>query len=904
MPQIKQWKIVSYLLVFLLISFAGQFVTMLTDYYWFQEIEFTSFFVKSLCVKFELGIVTGTFVWLVLFLNLWIARKISKRALVIIESDATVTSPRPLPQLAELKPFIESLLFLLTFVVAFFVANWAASHWETMLKFLNGVPFGSKDPLFHRDIAFYIFSLPFYRFLYHAFLTACCFSLFSVLLLYLFNNRIYFMEGKIKMAEDSSAHLSVLLGILFLLISFHFHLKSFDLLFSQRELFPGPGYADIHALLPALKVLRFVAMIAALPLIISPWFADKKILFASIVLLAGGTLLARVYAELLQKFEVAPNELAKETPYIHLGIQQTRQAYGISQVQELEFNPMENLTAAALKKNDLTIKNIRLWDHRPLLTTYGQLQEIRTYYDFLDADNDRYLINGEYRQVMLSGRELAPKSLPSREWINEHLTYTHGYGICMGPVNRISSEGLPEFFVKDIPPLSNIDLKVTRPEIYFGESRTNYAIVKTRSKEFDYPAGDENVYSVYGGRGGVPVKNFWRRLLFAIRFGEQKILFSSDIVPESRFLYDRSVLERVSKAAPFLRFDADPYIVVSDEGKLFWLVDGYTFTDRFPYSKRIFESGGFNYIRNSVKATVDAYDGTVTLYIADSADPMVRTYAQIFPKLFHPIEEMPKDLRSHIRYPQTLMNIQAEIYATYHMTDPQIFYNKEDLWKIAERKTGGSPGQVQPYYTITKLAGVGEKEEFILMAPFTPAKKENMISWMAARCDEPNYGKLLVYNFPKQKLVYGPQQIDSRIDQEAEISKQLTLWDQGGSRVLRGSLLVIPVDQSLLYIQPLYLEAAGGGLPELKRIIVAYGNAISMEENLELALQKIFGERTAPSERELSRSSLKQEKETKTYIRQAREHFEKAQRAARNGDWSGYGAEMKAVEKLLERLAE
>jgi uncharacterized membrane protein (UPF0182 family) len=471
----------------------------------------------------------------------------------------------------------------------------------------------------------------------------------------------------------------------------------------------------------------------------------------------------------------------------------------------------------------------------------------------------------------------------------------------MGPVNRISPEGLPEFFIKDIPPVSSANIKIGKPQIYFGESNSGYAIVKTHSKEFDFPSGEENVYTAYEGSGGVPVKNFLRRILFAMRFGEIKILFSGDITPESRFLYFRSVRERLVKAAPFLRFDADPYLVISDGGNLFWIVDGYSVTDRYPYSENL---GGINYLRNSVKATVDAYNGTVSLYVADPRDPLIQTYGKIFPGVLKSLDEMPKDLKSHIRYPQTLMNIQAKIYAVYHMTDPQVFYNKEDLWKIPIRTQGGRSEQMEPYYTIMKLPGVGEKEEFILMVPFTPAKKENMIAWLAARCDAPDYGRLLVYNFPKQKLVYGPQQIESRIDQDAEISKQLTLWDQGGSRVIRGSLLVIPVDQSLLYVQPLYLEASGGGIPELKRVIAAYGNQIAMDEDLELSLSRIFGGRIDRKTREGDPGFAKPSGSLKVRISQAREHFEKAKSSARQGDWARFGDEMKTVERLLKDLSE
>lgn len=900
--RIKKWNIFFYILIFFLVSSGGKILHLVTDYYWFVEIGFSSIFKKTFMAQISLWVLGFLISASVIYFNLALAKKNCRKPFVIIGPDASVISPFPMPILSELKQFLYPLLLLLTLLIAFFLGNWASNSWEDVLKFFNAVPFFQKDPLFKQDIGFYIFSLPFYKFLYRFFFAIVLSSLIISAVIYFLSSRIYLSNGKMQIAEDSKNHCAILAGFLVFLLAFSFQLKIFDLVSLQRALSPGAGFSDLHAYLPGLKILRIVAFLSALLLWISPWFFKNRLISSSLIFLVGGTFLVKIYASAIQKFEVSPNEIVKETPFIQLAIENTRNAYGLNQIQELEFDPEANLSLEVLKRNELTINNIRLWDHRPLLTSYGQLQEIRTYYDFLDADNDRYNIDGQYRQVMLSVRELVPESLPSRIWINEHLTYTHGYGVCVGPVNRISPEGLPEFFIKDIPPSSTIELKVTRPEIYFGESRANYSIVKTNAKEFDYPAGDQNVYTTYVGTGGVPVKSFWRRLLFAARFGELKILFSGDITQESRFLYYRSIKERLNKAFPFLRFDQDPYIVINEEGKLFWIMDGYTVTDHYPYSEKV---GGINYIRNSLKVTIDAYNGTIGAYISDAKDPLIQTYAKIFPDVFKPMESMPKDLRSHIRYPQTLMNIQARMYATYHMTDPQVFYNKEDLWKIPVRTQGGRSEPMEPYYTIMKLAGLGGKEEFILMVPFTPSKKENMIAWMAARCDEPNYGKLLVYNFPKQKLVYGPQQIESRIDQDAEISKQLTLWDQGGSRVLRGSLLVIPVEKSLFYVQPLYLEASGGGLPELKRIIVAYENSIVMEENFELALVKIFGGRVSSiSKEEQGVSPVKEKLEHKALIRETRENFNMAQEALKRGDWAGYGEKIKAVQQFLKELSE
>ncbi|MBI5209949.1 MAG: UPF0182 family protein [Elusimicrobia bacterium] len=897
MPKsLQQLGIILYLALFVGVAFLNKIVGLAADYLWFQEVKLTPVFMTMLLSKWGLGLSCAAAAWLAIQANLLLARRRSHHGIMVHDEDEALEIPR----LGEFRGAARTVLLLGSLAAAFLVGAWAAAHWDTVLLFRHAAAFGSRDPVFDRDIGFYVFTLPFLEFLKGFLQGTVLLAGLAVLALYAVEGEFLLTNKGLRTSPSARNHLAFLGGLLCLLAAFHLQLKMYGLLNMQRPVAPGPGYADLAAYLPALKGMRFIAVFSALLLWASPYLRNAALALAGIGLLAAGGILSSLYSGLVQRFIVAPNEIVKETPYIKWAIEHTRRAYGIEGVQELEFDPTEDLTPKALARNDLTIKNIRLWDHGPLLTTYGQLQEIRTYYDFMDVDNDRYHVNGEYRQVMLSPRELNPAALPSRIWINEHLTYTHGYGLTLGPVNRISPEGLPEFFIKDIPPQASTDLKVTRPEVYYGEAKGSYVIVNTRSKEFDYPSGDENIYSDYGGTGGVSIYGVMRKLLFALRFKELKILFSGDITPQSRILYSRNIRERLAQAAPYLRYDQDAYLVLSREGRLFWLVDAYTTTAYYPYSESI--PGIGNYIRNSVKAVVDAYNGDISFYVADDGDPIIRTYARVFPAAFKPLAEMPQDLRSHLRYPQDLFSIQAHIYGTYHMTDPQVFYNKEDLWKIPEKSFGGQAERMAPYYTIMKLASVGKKEEFILMVPFTPARKENMIAWMAARCDAPDYGKLLVYDFPKQKLVYGPQQIESRIDQEAEISKQLTLWNQGGSKVIRGSLLVIPVESSLIYVQPLYLEATGGGLPELKRVIVAYGNSIAMEENLEESLNRIFGGRTdrpaaekgAPDPKAAGARELAQK---------AREHFDRAQSHLQKGDWTGYGQEMKEVERCLKRLA-
>jgi uncharacterized protein len=898
-PSTPRFGFLTYILLLVGLTFFNKTVGLIVDYAWFKEVGLLPVFKVAFLSKWGLGLLAGFLVGTIAYLNLRLARRWSKHGPILSVQDEEDDLMGAL-QLREWRESSRPILFAACILGAFFAGVWGSSQWETLLKFWYATPFGSADPIFKKDIGFYVFKLPFYEMLFSFFQTATIVGVGVTAATYFLEGSIFISARGLKMPEAAKKHLAFWAGVICLLAAFYFQLKIYGLLNLQRAVAPGPGYADLHAYLPILKVLPALSLLCS-ALCWASFFARSGLWAALAVgLLAIGAVGAAGYREIVQRLAVSPNEIVKETPYIQLAIESTRKAYGIDNVQELEFDPDENLTRDTLRRNDLTIKNIRLWDHAPLLTTYSQLQEIRTYYEFMDVDNDRYMVDGEYRQVMLSPRELNPASLPSRIWINEHLTYTHGYGLTLGPVNRISQEGLPEFFIKDIPPRASHGFQVTRPQIYFGEARAGYSIVNTQSKEFDYPSGDENIYTRYEGVGGVPLSGFGSKLLFALHFKELKTLLSSDITSQSKILYYRNIMERVNKAAPFLRFDQDPYLVISQEGRLFWIIDAYTATDRYPFSQGLRGMG--NYIRNSVKVVVDAYHGSLNFYVADPADPLIQTYDKVFPNILKPLAEMPEDLKSHLRYPQDLFSIQAYIYATYHMTDSQVFYNKEDLWKIPEKSGAGRQAQqMAPYYTIMKLASVGKQEEFILMVPFTPARKENMIAWMAARCDAPNYGKLLVYNFPKQKLIYGPQQIDSRIDQDAEIAKQLTLWNQGGSHVIRGSLLVIPVESSLLYVQPLYLEATGGGLPELKRVIVAYGNAIAMEETLESSLNRIFSGRIGSGIRTVA-TAAETNSDLKGLARQAQTHFERAQSYLRQGNWTGYGQEIAEVERLLKQL--
>jgi uncharacterized membrane protein (UPF0182 family) len=887
------------IILFFLLILLWQAFAVATDWFWFREVGYENVFSITLLTQLKVGAIFGLAFFAIFFGNLYLAGRFSSPGYWVVQDDLIHIPPWEV----EKRP-VTALILLASLLFSLFAALRGSAQWESYLRFFHPTPFGIADPLFNRDIGFYVFQFPFLKHLYGWLMTVLILTTLATGFFYFLRKSFHFVPPQtLRVAAAARRHLAVLAALLFFVGTWGVWIAMTEILFSKRGVVFGPGYTDVTAQLTMLKILMVATAFCGVTILslVVRWnwklpAAGLATFFAILIIGTG------IYPALVQKFKVIPNEIALEKPFLENNIRYTRMAYRLDGVEDRQFPAVENLTREDLVRNDLTIKNIRLWDHAPLLATYSQLQEIRTYYKFEDVDNDRYSINGEYRQVMLSPRELSYQSLPSRTWINEHLTYTHGYGAVLGPVNRISPEGLPEFFIKDIPPVSSADIRITRPEVYYGETSNEYAIVRSKRPEFDYPVGEKNVYTAYKGRGGVPL-SFLRKLLFAARFKSFTILLSNDITPQSRIMLYRRIHARVHQVAPFVRLDPDPYLVISSQGRLLWFLDGYTTTNRFPYSEPFGNLG--NYIRNSVKAVVDAYDGTIDLYISDPKDPIIQTYSKIFPGVLKPLAEMPEDLRKHIRYPQALLSVQARMYSTYHMQDPQVFYNKEDLWTIP-RKGGSGPGseeEMQPYYTIMRLPE-GEKEEFVVLLPFTPSKKDNMSAWMAGRCDAPHYGEVIVYVFPKQKLVYGPRQIEARIDQDAEISKQLSLWNQRGSQVIRGNLLAIPIEKSILYVEPLYLAAEKSQLPELKRVIVASGNALAMEENLELSLQRIFG--GAPIRERAVKSAVERPPEregpTRQLAAEALAHYRKAQEYLRQGNWAGYGEELRKMEEGLKAL--
>ncbi|MEJ2220250.1 MAG: UPF0182 family protein [Desulfobacterales bacterium] len=917
-------------------------VSIYPDWLWFENLGFSPVFWTMLLSKFGFGFIIWLFLILIISLNLYVAKRLHsgrEPGLGFKAADDYVA------QFGLSGRALNSLLIALILVASFYIASKGADQWNLLLRYLNQQPFGSPDPIFNRDIGFYLFSLPFYLFIRDGLVVLFVAAGLVALGWYLKNGALQIegefsqVEGaapafpKVMVASNVKKHLIFLAGIIVLLLAWSYHLKIYGLLYSTQGPAFGASYTDVHIKILAYRVVTIVSLGFAAVVFLSAFKFRFKLLWLSAAIWVGAVLVfASLLPILMQKFVVKPNELAKESPYIAYNIDYTRKAYNLNRIKEVNFTVNNQLSAEDIERHKATIQNIRIWDERPLLQTYRQIQTIRLYYDFNNVDVDRYFINDQYRQVMLAARELMVDQLPPKAntWVNRRLIYTHGYGLASSPVNEVTGEGLPRLFIKDLPPSFEPDLKIERPEIYYGEKTAAYVLVKTTTKEFDYPKGDKNVYTFYQGRGGVPIKSFFRRLLFAIEFLDPQILFTTYLSPESRIMYNRRIGRRVRVIAPFLDYDSDPYLVVSG-GKLYWIQDAYTTSDMYPYSRRSYgrlKNKELNYIRNSVKVTVDAYNGDVVFYIIDEQDPIVKTYASIFPDLFKPFKEMPADLKKHIRYPRDFFKIQVDTYTKYHMEDVQVFYNQEDLWQIPDELYGDSRQEMEPYYIILKLPEE-EKEEFLLMTPFTPSKKDNMIGWLAARSDLPNYGNLLVYKLPKEKLVYGPMQIEARVDQQTDISRELSLWGQRGSRVIRGNLLAIPLSDTFIYVEPVYLEAKqeqsessppgpsqkGGSrqvstqkdtsslaaLPELKRVIVAFGNRLIMEENLDKAVGRLLGRQMLPQQ--LASPARAQTQDISNLGVLALEHYNNAKDYLRQGNWAEYGRELENLEKVLKEIS-
>lgn len=875
---------------------ATTLATFYTDILWFQEVGYLSVFTTVLTARMVTALVGGLFFFVITFANL--------RAVLWKRENLTVLAGLVMPVSIPLPRNLRRWILLPSAVVGVLGGIAAFTQWHVVLAYLNQTPFGISDPFFAKDVGFYIFSLPFVKLVQQHLWVALLASLAVSSLAYFILGDIRFAPRRLAVERRARIHISILAATLFALRAWGYQISIWDLMYSPRGVAYGASYVDIHAQIPAYKALIFACIVAALLSLSGLFLRSLRFVGYSVVGLVILSLAAGyAYPTFMQNFTVSPNELAYELPFIEHNIQFTRHAFGIDDIESVPFAAADNITRADLTENAATLRNFRLWDYRVLKDTYTQVQEIRMYYKFNDVDVDRYVVDGDLRLVLVSARELDISSLPpeARSWVNIHLKYTHGYGIVMSPASLVTRDGMPAFYLQDIPPRPSADVSVTRPEIYFGELTNHYIVVNTKEPEFDYPrSGTEALEpTFYQGKAGIPVGGFLRRLAFMLRFRDYQILVSGALTPESRVVMRRNIMERVQTIAPFFMYDQDPYIVTA-EGKLYWMVDAYTVSANYPYSQPD-PVVGINYIRNSVKVVIDAYDGTVTFYLADEEDPIIRTYAKIFPDLLRSISEMPDSLKAHIRYPEDLFRIQARTLLTYHMTDPHVYYNKEDYWELPREIYGGNTGEqvVTPYYIVIDVPDQDEPE-YMLMTSFTPRGKPNMTAWLGIRCGFQDYGKATLYAVPKDVLVPGPMQVESLFSQNPQIAANITLWSQRGAQVIRGNLLIYPVGDSLLYMEPLYLQAETVKIPELKLVLMYYGGRVVMGTSALDALSQLFGEdlplETPGEPREVAA-------DVPGLVARANALWDEAQEALRSGDWAGYGAAIQELGRILRELS-
>ena len=902
------------LLVILLNSF-GTILKFVTDYLWFSEIGYLkTFFTK---IRAELLIGVPLFVGLFLIFFFYMKRLLKKNY-----SQDKIVEVVGSKKKANLFVGIGSIA-----ISFFFTTSVTSKLWLEILQFTNSKSFGVTDPIFGHELEFYVFKLPLINSLVSIIITL----LFLMIVLAVVFNLVGSVGKKIKDIPGQFAdqqfgqtvqmpnlidkktiiriinQVSILGFILFIMFGIKIFLGTFDLLYSNRGRVFGAGFTDIAVTLNVYRILAILCIASAFTFFFGSRKRNLKIALALPVVAIGVSILGTFVSGAVEKFIVEPDQLSKESEYMQNNIKHTQLAYGLDNVKEVDFQVEDNLTKNDIENNKEVIENIRINDKAPLIQVYNKLQGIRPYYTFNDVDIDRYVIDGEYKQVYLSARELDQSLLndQAKTWINQYLKYTHGYGVALSQVNKVTSQGQPELLLKDIPPTTNTDIKITRPEIYFGEKTNDYIIVNTDEKEFDYPSGSDNVEAIYEGDAGIPL-NFLNKLLFSIREGSYKMLISNNINSGSKIIINRNILDRVKQIAPFISYDNDPYIVINqDDGKLYWIIEGFTMSNRYPYSQPI-AGTDINYIRNSVKVVIDAYNGDTNFYIADENDPIIMTYKDIFKDLFKSMDEMPEGLRSHIRYSQEMFNIQAEMYRTYHMENSTVFFGREDTWDISKEKYLDKEQKVEPNYYMFKLPDE-EDIEFLLTIPYTPQGKDNMSAMLVARNDGDKYGELLLYKFPKNKTIKGTALIESKIDQDTEISSQLTLWSQKGSNVLRGNTLIIPIEDSLLYVEPIYLQSdTQSNFPEMKMVIVVYGDKIVMEPTLEEALDKVLGEIYTPNDQNNQNNQGNtggfENKSVEDLIKQANDIFEEANNALKNGSWAEYGEKLNNLEKILNQL--
>jgi uncharacterized membrane protein (UPF0182 family) len=940
-PRRRTLVISAVVIVLLLLPIVfAPLVGFITDLLWFRSLGLEDVYLRRYTAGFWafIGFLLLFFVFAVP--NLYLALRPQVPRVVV---DASRTRPSALRGTLRLMPLL--------LIPAVFFGFAGSAEWDPLLRWLNAVPFGSTDPVFGKDIGFYFFTLPILDFLRGWAITAVITVAIGVVLIYATRGLVGVATDSVAradlqvagrtalaLARPARAHLSVLGGIFLLLIALGYVLDQYDLLFRQESVLTGAGYTSINARLPALTILSVIVGIAALACFANAFARTLWVLGGAIAAwIVASILVLGVYPGLIQNFIVNPDQLNREKPYLQRNIEATRAAYRLDTVDETLFNVGDTPTAPEAQRALANTEAIRLWDYRPLLSAFDTLQALRQYYTFTDVDIDRYQIGGTEVPVMLSARELSSSRLPQATWVNRHLVFTHGYGAVLTPVGGIAAEGRPEMLVKDIPVQG--EPKIDQPRIYYGEQTTDYVIVDTQQDEFDYAQEGSDARTRFTGGGGVGIGSLWDRFLFALRFGDSNLLVTNQVSSQSRVLFHRTISERERLIAPFLSYDPDPYLVIAD-GQLYWINDAYTTGDRYPYSERYqallsgsttISQNDFNYIRNSVKVVQNAYDGSIQFYVADETDPVVKNLRAIYPTLFKSIAQMPESLKAHIRYPEGIFSVQTQVYSLYHMTDPEEFYNRVDAWRIAnELQFQGSAKQpVEPYYVLTRLPG-SDRDEFVLFVPMTPAggERDNMVAWIAGRADAPDYGKLRVLRFPKDRTIFGPLQVEGRIDNDATIRQQLTLLcpAASGTTCIRGNLLVLPVGSSFIYVKPLFIQATQGKIPELQRIILATQDKVVMAESFGKALEALFTGTTTPtptpaptpaptptsspgasatprpSGSPTATPSAAPSQTIADLVRSATQHYDAAQAALKSGDFAEYGRQIALLQDDLAKL--
>ncbi|MDZ7771317.1 MAG: UPF0182 family protein [Balneolaceae bacterium] len=911
LPNVFKKKRTWILLVFLILLLVGAFTDWIVEYLWLDALGYSPVFwtIKKTQLLLMGGALLVALGYVMTNMNL-LARNVG----------SLPSSPSPLGQLdlgqidrSKIKGTLmgAGALISVFFSMAFFM------RWDTYFRFHWSEVFGQADPIFGNDIGFYVFRLPFLELIQNSLTLLVFFTVAACAVIYLYAGTLSVREdGKgVSAPRPVSRHLNLNLGLWLLLLAWGYFLERYQLLYKDNGVVYGADYVDMSVTLPVLWVLFVACLLLAAVAFWQLYKPRFKWLLggAAAVLVIGGVGQA-VLPPAVQSLRVNPNELQLQTPYIEHNIAQTRQAYELDQMNVRNYEAGDTLSRAKLQQNQSTVDNIRLWDPRLIIQTYRQLQEIRSYYQFYNVDIDRYRTGEGYMQMMLSARELTEELPPQADtWVNRRLQYTHGYGLAMSPVAQVGRSGDPRLVIRDLPPVTEMGLTVDQPAIYFGEHNSDYKIVNTDVQELDYPRGDQNVYTSYQGGGGVSINSFLERLLFAWQFGDMNMLLTNYINEGSRIIFWKRTRERVQRIAPFLELRDRPYLVLS-EGELKWIQDAYTLTPDYPYSEPA--QGGYNYIRNSVKVVVDAYDGSVDFYAMTEEDPILNVYRDIFPGMFTPLEEMPEDLKGHLRYPQHIFQDQIAKYNVYHMTDPQVFYNNEDLWTRPNEKYGGQQIPMEPYYILTRLPGE-EELQYLLISPLTPANRDNMIGWMAAKNDFPDYGEVSVFQLPKERLILGPAQIEAKIDQDTEISRQLSLWDQRGSSVIRGNLMVIPIEDSFLYVEPVFLIAQGVDIPQLQRVIVTAGDQIAMQPTLQQGIDALYEEDVNPVALDTSatpqppppalgadtaaagEAATTAAELTSEQVDRLRTLWQEARAAMRDGNWTLYGQKMDEIGRLL-----